>query len=246
MSALPDSIGVKPVLTMVEEVKIWTPDNMYEHVNGEAELLKRYGAVNLAYAAYENEGGDYLSADIMDMGATLNAFGLYSLYAGCNGDQYESYGATVLPGDFTSYAFSGRHFMRIDFEASGGITDGKKLVDHFLSKLQKVLPPSEPLPLVTERLKKMARKPCEVGYHPEHIDYDLESGPGFSWIGPSGGLFFVRLLSSPDDAEHYAAALRSKTVLTVLAEGSAVAWSKSPGEEAEGYLLKVVRQLGEH
>lgn len=103
MSALPDSIGMKAVLTMVEEVKTWNPDNMYEHVNGEDELLKRYGVVSLAYAAYENESGGYLSADILDLGAAVNAYGLYNLYAGCIAMYSEGYGdarlATERAGD---------------------------------------------------------------------------------------------------------------------------------------------------
>jgi hypothetical protein len=98
---LPDSFGSNSTLAMIAEPKSWTPDNMYEHVNGEAELLKRYGAVLLVYASYENDKGAYLSVDILDMGVPVNAFGLYSLYAGCDGDEYSASGSTVLSGDFT-------------------------------------------------------------------------------------------------------------------------------------------------
>jgi hypothetical protein len=169
-ASLPDSFGSHSVLAMVEGPKIWTPDNMYEH--------KRYGAASLVYAYYENDMGAYLSVDILDMGAPVNAFGLYNLYAGCDGEEYRAFGATVLSGDFTSYAYLGRYFMRIDFEADGNSEGGKSLVSDFLSELSRTLSAGAALPVAVERLKKLARNPCEVGYHPEHVDYDLEAGPG--------------------------------------------------------------------
>lgn len=87
----------------------------------------------------------------MDLVAAVNAYGLYNLYAGCDGDENRSYGVTVLPGDFTYYAILGHHFMRIDIEAGEGIADGKKIVDDFSSKERVNLAASEPLPLVVER-----------------------------------------------------------------------------------------------
>ncbi len=243
--ALPDSIGANPVLTRIEGPTLWPPDTMYEHVNGEAELLKRYGVISLTYAAYESEGGDYLSADVLDMGASLNAYGLYSLYAGCGGDEYNAFGATVLSGDFTFYAMLGRYFIRIDFEVDGDGEAGKKLVDDFLSTLQKIMPRSQALPETVGLLKKIAREPCEVGYHPEHLDYDLETGPGFLWTGPDGEKYFLRLLQSQDAAERYAAALRNKGVLSVLSSNNAVFWSHLPAEETTSYLNEVLRTVVE-
>ena len=216
---------------------------MYEHVNGEAELLKRYGAVLLAYAYYENDRGVYLSVDILDMGAPVNAFGLYSLYAGCDGDEYSASGSTVLSGDFTSYAILGRYFMRIDFETDGDNEDRKSLVGEFLLELSRGLPAPGPLPATVARLKKLARKPCEVGYHPEHVDYDLEAGPGYTWIGPHGGTYFIRLLPSPEEAELQAAVLREKGVQTVQVWENAVAWPKVETKESEGYLEGVLRRV---
>ncbi|MBT8333992.1 MAG: hypothetical protein KJP19_06125 [Deltaproteobacteria bacterium] len=102
--SLPNTIGSSPRLSMVDELKTLTPDNIYEHVNGEAERLKRYGVLSLSNAVHENEAGDYLSADILDMGSPVSAFGLNRLYAGCDGEEHNTHGATFLSGDFTSYA----------------------------------------------------------------------------------------------------------------------------------------------
>jgi hypothetical protein len=242
---LPDSFGSNSTLAMIEEPKSWTPDNMYEHVNGEAELLKRYGAVLLVYANYENDRGAYLSVDILDMGVPVNAFGLYSLYAGCDGDEYSASGSTVLSGDFTSYAILGRYFMRIDFETDGDSKEGKPLVGEFLLELSRGLPAPVPLPTTVARLKKLARKPCEVSYQPEHVDYDLEAGPGFSWIGPAGGVYFLHFLPSGSDAEDHAASLRKQDVPTVLILGSAVGWTRTGTQKAAAYLKEVLRKVEE-
>jgi len=243
--SLPDSFRSDPPLVMVEEPKTWTPDNMYEHVNGEAELLKRYGAAGLAYASYENEKDAYLSVDILDMGAPVNAFGLFRLYAGCDGEEYKTSGATVLAGDFTSYVFLGRYFIRIDFEAGGSVEDGRSLVDDFLSELSKTMPSPESPPAVVERLKKLARKPCELGYHPEHVDYDLEAGPGYVWTGPDGETYYISFLPSTDEAAVHAAVLRNGGAPMVLVWGNAVSWSKVPTENAADYLKGVLRKIVE-
>ena len=241
MPSLPASFD-PGTMVRVEEPKTWTSETMYEHVNGEAELLKRYGATELAYAFYENKGGDYLSVDILDMTAPVNAFGLYSLYAGCDGDEYSASGATVLSGDFTSYAVLGRYFMRIDFEANEGSDAGKSLVNGFLSELAETLPAAEPLPSTVRHLKKLAQKPCEVSYHPEHIDYDLESGPGYAWTGPDGGSYFMSFFPSLEQAKKHAVALGRKGVATVQVRGSVVGWTKDGNKEAESYLDRVLHE----
>lgn len=240
---MPDSIGLNPALSKVGELKTWTPNNMYEHVNGEAELLKRYGALSLAYVAYEHEGGSYLAVELLDMGAPVNAFGLYRLYAGCDGDETSSSGATILSGEFTFYAILGQHFMRIDVEADDEHERRKSLVDEFLQTLSKVLPKPDPLPVMIERLSEIAKRPCEVGYHPEHMDYDLETGPGYIWVGPDDGTYFLRIFSSPKEAEVYTTALTNKGSLEVLVWNNVVAWAKVPSKQSSVYLERVAKTL---
>ena len=86
-AALPDSLGSDPVLARSAEIQTWKPKHMFEHVNGEAELLIRYGAVSLTFVSYEHESGDYLSVDLLDLGEPINAYGLYRLYTGCDGEE---------------------------------------------------------------------------------------------------------------------------------------------------------------
>ena len=236
----PAALGEDPALGMEGKPERWSPDTMYEHINGEAELLRRYGAAVLEYARYEG-GGATLAADVLDMGSALNAFGLFRLYAGCDQEEVLRSGAVVLPGEYTSYVLLGRYFMRIDAEGSGSPSP----LETFLERVSADLPPAEPLPRAVARLQGLARKPCEVGYHPEDVDYDLQAGPGYTWTGPEGGAYFLRLLPTSDEAEILAATLRDRGAPTVLVWGNAVTWPRVRTPDTAGYLKGVLRKVAE-
>jgi hypothetical protein len=53
--------------------------NLYEHINGEAEFFIAYGFVELTGAIYTSVAGgnDTVTIDIYDMGSKLNAFGVF-------------------------------------------------------------------------------------------------------------------------------------------------------------------------
>jgi hypothetical protein len=68
--------------TLDGSVKYYTPDTLFEHINGEAELYFPYGFGALATAIYTNKTDPQLSllADVYRMSSLLNAFGIYSNY----------------------------------------------------------------------------------------------------------------------------------------------------------------------
>ncbi|MGI9535665.1 MAG: DUF6599 family protein, partial [Desulfocapsaceae bacterium] len=190
----PDSIGSDSALTRMDDVRTWDPDNMYEHVNGEAELLKRYGAIGLAFVSYENNKGDYLSIDVLDMQKPINAYGLYRLYAGCDGSEHSFSEATVLADEYAPHALFGRYFFRFNVDIGEDTAGGEELVDDFLKQFISSASDQPPLPLPLAILQQKALQPCEVNYHPEHVDYDLESGPGYTWVGPDQQSYFITIL----------------------------------------------------
>jgi hypothetical protein len=69
--------------SVTEQVKTYTKDNLFDYINGEAELYFPYGFEGLASAFYTKKGADPqigLVADIYKMGSLLDAFGVYSQY----------------------------------------------------------------------------------------------------------------------------------------------------------------------
>ena len=242
---VPEVIGADPVLTRTEEMQTWTPDNMYEHVNGEAELLIRYGASGLGFAAYENETGDYVAVDILDLGEPINAYGLYRLYAGCDGEELALHGATVLADDFTQYGFYGQYFLRINLDTSENI-DGRALVEDFLNHFTDRVAGPPSLPPTLAVLQQNADKPCEVNYHPEQIDYDLETGPGYSWVGTDGESYAAIILDSDESAAQQAETLRQKGLANLVRYENGVIWRKGDTQEPTDYMTQTIKQMVEN
>ncbi len=217
---------------------------MYEHVNGEAELLKRYGAISLSFVAYENDSGDYFSVDLLDLEKTINAYGLYRLYTGCDAAENSVSEAIVLADDYAPHAVYGPYFLRFNVDVSDQ-TDGQQLVDDFLKKFIGSAPDQPPLPPILAALQEQALQPCEVNYHPEQVDYDLESGPGYTWIGPDKKRYFMAVLASPDEAQRQADSLKNKGIKTLLIAENTVIWQKNDANGSIAYMEQTAQRVVE-
>ena len=64
------------------EPEIYTPENLYEYINGEAEVYNDYEFMEMVTASHARRDDPMASVkfDIYDMGTPLNAFGIYSNY----------------------------------------------------------------------------------------------------------------------------------------------------------------------
>src|SRR4030042_4975524 len=60
----------------------FTVQNLYEYIDGEAELYYAYGFRELATLTYfwKNPEDTFFTVNVYDMGDSLNAFGIYSNY----------------------------------------------------------------------------------------------------------------------------------------------------------------------
>ena len=218
---------------------------MYEHVNGEAELLIRYGAVSLFFLSYEHEGGDYVGVDIIDLETPINGYGLFRLYAGCDGEEYRASDALVLADEYTPHAVWGRYFIRINIDTTRNSEAGSELVQEFLDSFTNRSQEQPPLPLTLAIVKKHVSDPCEVSYHPEHIDYDLESGPGYSFIGPDGTTYYLTLHEEPEQSEYSAGELQQKGISNVLFHDYGVIWTKPDATGSSMYMKEILEALNE-
>jgi hypothetical protein len=66
---------------MIDKVLEFTPENLYEHINGNAELYLAYDVVKLTFANFQNtdNASEFLDVFIYDMGSPQNAFGIFSV-----------------------------------------------------------------------------------------------------------------------------------------------------------------------
>ncbi len=66
---------------LFDKVKIFTAENLYEHINGRAELYLAYDVKSLTTATFEKKSdiGEFIELSIFDMDTTTNAFGIFSV-----------------------------------------------------------------------------------------------------------------------------------------------------------------------
>ena len=131
--------GVASHLLPTDEVAGWvlretprrfTPDDLYEHINGNADLFKSFGFEEAAVGDYVPTGADegWISVDVYDMGAPLHAFGIYrvekadgvnSVPIGVQG--YESAGVIAF--------WKGRYYVKVSSIDGDGAVGARRLAE---------------------------------------------------------------------------------------------------------------------
>ncbi|MCK4890483.1 MAG: hypothetical protein KAS97_11180, partial [Candidatus Aminicenantes bacterium] len=56
----------------------YTPENLFEYINGNAELFISYGFRDLITFTYKKDESTEITVDIFDMGNPANAYGVFS------------------------------------------------------------------------------------------------------------------------------------------------------------------------
>lgn len=71
---------IPPGWKLMETVKDFTPENLYEHINGRAEFFLGYGVVQMTFATYihERDAATFIDVSVYDMASPANAFGVYT------------------------------------------------------------------------------------------------------------------------------------------------------------------------
>ena len=127
----------------------YNPNNLYEYIDGEAELYLSYGFKELATLTYFWGSVDDTSfvVDIYDMGTPLSAFGVYSNYRHPN-YHYEKIGTEAVVSDFGIKFYQGRYLVELK---AGVLSDKiKKAMLTVAQKISKrIKEPAEPPPILT-------------------------------------------------------------------------------------------------
>lgn len=90
------------------------PENLFEYIDGEAELYLKYGFQELATLTYSWESAEdtFFVVDVYEMGTPLNAFGLYSNYR-YPGYEYEEIGTEGFVSDYGVKFYQGRYVVEL-------------------------------------------------------------------------------------------------------------------------------------
>jgi len=97
------------------EVETYDPANLFEYINGEAELFRDYDFVQMVTAYYIQSEQTSLafSIDIFDMGSPLNAFGIYSMYRR-PGLQFQELGEEGIVSATNVKFYKGKYFVQLN------------------------------------------------------------------------------------------------------------------------------------
>lgn len=103
------------VWTQDGAVEQYGPENLFQYIDGEAEMYNDYGFVAMVTAYYVHSQRSELafSIDIYDMGSPLNAFGIYSMYRRPE-LEFASIGAEAIVSGTNIRFYKDRYFVQVN------------------------------------------------------------------------------------------------------------------------------------
>lgn len=237
---IPAAFDICSSFTAEEAPRVYSKETMYEHINGEAELFKRFGARRLLYASFSAENGDSFTVEIIDFRTMESALGIFRLYSGCDEDTDE----VDLPGfrisrmGTSAFALKGNLFIRVyTFVDRVGCDD---LVERVIEKIFSRAETGGHIPHAAKVLEGVSGRKCDVSFHPDETDMDRNYGPGYRWKDTEGNECFMRILGSEDEAKTLYGEISRDGEVTVVSSGHVVAWTGAKGEKINKYLAEVV------
>jgi hypothetical protein len=99
--------------TLYDRVLSFTPDSLYEQINGRAELYLSYDVLSLTYASFDNtnDPGLSISLSVYDMGSPLMAFGIFSVERS-QGEETVDLGREAYRSNADLYVWHGQYYIR--------------------------------------------------------------------------------------------------------------------------------------
>jgi hypothetical protein len=97
-----------------DEVKQFTPENLYEQINGRASFFLAYDMIRMTTVSFVNndETAKFIDLSIYDMGTPTNAFGVFSAERS-QGEPPLSLGRAGYRSDANYFIWKGQYYIRI-------------------------------------------------------------------------------------------------------------------------------------
>ncbi|MBU8871219.1 MAG: hypothetical protein KOO60_10195 [Gemmatimonadales bacterium] len=171
--------------TSVDQEYRYDRDNLWEYINGAAELFLTYRFRELVVADFE-QGDLALTVSVYDMGRALDAFGVFETEKPAKADRVEGVGlAAVLQPPYQGLLLKDKFYVKV--EAGGGDISAETL-QAAMSDIADSLQGSNELPPQLEALPETGRVPGTVAFtggnflglddlgNCLHADYKLADG----------------------------------------------------------------------
>jgi hypothetical protein len=147
--------------TLVDQEYRYDRDNLWEYINGAAELFLTYNFRELIVADFE-QGDGAISVSVYDMGRPLDAFGVFESEKPAKAEVLKDIGsAAVLQAPYQGLMLKDRFYVKI--EAGGGDVSAEALKSA-LTDVAAGLPGDNGLPAQLAALPEKGRVPGSVAY----------------------------------------------------------------------------------
>jgi hypothetical protein len=144
------------------ETEVYTPENLFEYINGEAEVYNDYSFIDMATGSHVriDDAMASVTFDIYDMGTPLNAFGIYSNYRR-PGLTFDEIGEEAIVSELNIRFFKGRFFVQLSAGSMDEVV--RKAMRDYADRLAGVIRPAD-RPVELSYLPGEGRAPHTLKY----------------------------------------------------------------------------------
>lgn len=137
------------------EVSTFTPDTLWEHINGAAETFIQYGFKELNTAELSKEGVT-VAVGVYEMGSPLNAFGIYRTERPEDAETVDIGAQAVISAPYQAVLVKDRFYVKVDvYEGEIDEATGRSILEAVASGL----PGSNGMPEVFDTLPAKGQVP---------------------------------------------------------------------------------------
>jgi len=144
--------------------QVYNQKNLFNRINGQAELFLKYGFQKSVFAYYQNKSNskDQIELDLYDMGNVLQAFGIFSRFR--SEDRPAGVGLESYLEDASLLFYKGRYFVMLY-----ATEVDPSLLKRMAMTISSNITDSSPAPKEIDYFPKEGLKPGSIEYHPEGL-----------------------------------------------------------------------------
>ena len=184
---------------LAEGPRVFTKVNLFEHINGQAELFFKYGFQRCTFAVYKdrNNPDRQIDLDIYEMGNVLQAFGIFSRFR--EEDRSMDIGLDSYLDDHSALFYQGKYYV-----ALYATDPNPDVLKQLATRVSGSLSDSSPSPREISFFPKEGLKPGSIQYMSEGLlgHQFLKRGFQGTYVdGNKESQLFLAVFKSPEEAK---------------------------------------------
>jgi hypothetical protein len=184
---------------LAEDPRVFTKANLFEHINGQAELFFKYGFQRCTFAVYRDRSNpdQQIDLDIYDMGNVLQAFGVFSRFR--DEDRPMGVGLDSFLDDHSALFYQGKYYVALYATESN-----PDVLKQLARKVSENLSDPSPPPREISFFPKEGLKPGSIQYVSEGLlgHQFLKRGFQGTYVdGDKEFQLFLAVFKNPEEAK---------------------------------------------